>query len=44
MICLGMQALSSRTVYDVDDQLQDGAEKGGECASGGSSASQPGQH
>jgi hypothetical protein len=52
MICLGMhsnvmlrflvQALCSRTVYDVD-QLQDGAE-GGESAAGGSSASQPRQH
>ncbi len=53
MICLGLhsnvmlrflvQALCSRTVYDVDEQLQDGAE-GGECASGVSSASQPKHH
>ncbi len=35
--------LCSSTVYDIDDQLQDGAE-GGECASGGSSATQPRQH
>ncbi len=35
--------LCRSTDYDVDDQLQDGAE-GGECASGVSSASQPKQH
>ncbi len=35
--------LCCSTVYDVDYQLQDGAE-GGECAPGGSSASQLRQH
>ena len=36
-------SLVRMSVYDVDNQLQDGAE-GGECALGGPSASQPRQH